>query len=151
MIAYYFGCVSLTGVVTNILVVGIIGFIFYGIILCLAASVLSVGLGSVFAWVVSLPIYFVLYTAKLMARLPMAAVYTSNIYSALWIVTAYILLAIFMFQKKKQPALLFACILFTLLLAQTLAWLEPAQSDFRITMLDVGQGQSIILQSKGKT
>ena len=42
-------------------------------------------------------------------------------------------------------------IVFTFLLTQLFSWLEPLQDDFRVTMLDVGQGQSILLQSDGKT
>ena len=151
LVAYYFGCVSVVSIVTNMLVVWIISFVFYGISLCLIISLLSMGLAGLLVWVVSLPAYFVLYTAKFMASLPLAAVYTSSVYTVVWLVGAYILLILYFFQKKKQPLLLFACILFTLLLSQTLAWIEPMYDDFRVTMLDVGQGQSILLQSDGKT
>lgn len=151
LVAYYFGCVSLIGVVTNVLIIWVISFIFYGIILCLAASVLSMGLAGVLSWVMSIPIYFVLNTAGFMARLPMAAVYTSNLYVVVWLCGTYMMLAVFLFQKNKQPMLLLACIIFTLLLSQLFSWFEPLQDDFRVTMLDVGQGQSILLQSDGKT
>ncbi len=151
LVAYYFGCVSLIGVVTNVLVIWIISFIFYGIILCLAASMLSMGLASVLVWLVSAPIHFVLSTAGFMASLPMAAVYTSNPYVVVWLCGTYMLLTIFLLQKKKQPMLLLACITFTLLLSQLFSWIEPLQDDFRVTMLEVGQGQSILLQSDGKT
>ena len=151
LVAYYFGCVSLVSVVTNVLIVWVISYIFYGVILCLIVSALSTGLAAVMAWVVSVPIAFVLMTAKFMATLPMAAVYTSNLYTTIWLCGAYILLAIFLIQKNKQPKLLFTCIVFTFLLSQLFAWFEPMQDDFRVTMLDVGQGQSILLQSDGKT
>ena len=151
LVAYYFGCVSLIGIVTNILVVWIISFIFYGIILCLIVSALSAGFAGILAWVVSLPIHFVLDSAGFMASLPMAAVYTSNLYVVVWLCGTYMMLAVFLFQKNKQPMLLLACITFTLLLSQLFSWIEPLQDDFRVTMLDVGQGQSILLQSDGKT
>ena len=38
-----------------------------------------------------------------------------------------------------------------LCIALLLSCLEPMQDDVRVTMLDVGQGQSILLQSEGKT
>ena len=38
-----------------------------------------------------------------------------------------------------------------LCIALMASWLEPLMLDTRITMLDVGQGQAIILQSEGKT
>ena len=151
LVAYYFGCVSLVSVVTNVLIIWVISFIFYGVILCLAVSAVSMWLAGVLAWVVSVPVAFVLMTAKFMANLPMAAVYTSNIYTIVWLCGTYILLAIFLIQKNKQPKLLLTCIAFIFLLSQLLAWFEPMQDDFRVTMLDVGQGQSILLQSDGKT
>ena len=151
LVAYYFGCVSLVSVVTNVLIIWVISFIFYGVILCLIVSALSAGFAGVLAWVVSVPIAFVLMTAKFMANLPMAAVYTSNLYTMIWLCGAYILLAIFLMQKNRQPKLLLTCIAFIFLLSQLFAWFEPMQDDFRVTMLDVGQGQSILLQSDGKT
>lgn len=151
LVAYYFGCVSLVGVATNVLIIWVISFIFYGIILCLIVSALSAGFAGILAWVVSLPIHFVLDSAGFMAGLPMAAVYTSNLYVVVWLCGTYIMLAVFLFQKNKQPMLLLTCITFTLLLSQLFSWIEPLQDDFRVTMLDVGQGQSILLQSDGKT
>ena len=151
LVAYHFGCVSLVSVLTNLLVMWVISFIFYGILLCLLFSLISIPLAVFVSLPVSVPIYFVLYTSKYIAKLPFAAVYTSSIYTVVWLLGAYILLAIFLFQRKKRPMLFAGCILFTLLLSQTLAWLEPLGDDFRVTMLDVGQGQCILLQSDGKT
>jgi competence protein ComEC len=38
-----------------------------------------------------------------------------------------------------------------LALSLTLSWVEPRLDDCRVTALDVGQGQAVILQSEGKT
>lgn len=151
LVAYYFGCISIYGVVTNLLTLWVISFIFYGIIVCLFLSLISVGVGQVVAAVVAIPIQFVLGTAGFISRLPMAAVYTSNPYVVVWLIGVYAMLGIFLLQRKKQPMLLLTSIVFTLLLTQVFSWFEPLQDDFRITMLDVGQGQSILLQSDGKT
>lgn len=151
LVAYYFGCVSLVSVLTNTLVVWVISFVFYGILLCLLTSLLSTSLAVFLSLPVSVPVYFVLYTSEFLSKLPMAAVYTSSIYTVVWLCGAYILLAIFLIQKKKRPILLAACMLLSLFLSQTLAWVEPMIHDFRVTMLDVGQGQCILLQSDGKT
>ena len=151
LVAYYFGCISVFGVVTNLLTLWVISFIFYGIIVCLLLSLISMGLGQILSAVVAIPIQFVLGTAGFISKLPMAAVYTSDPYVVVWLIGVYILLGIFMLQKKKQPVLLLTSIVFTLLLTQVFSWFEPLQDDFRVTMLDVGQGQSILLQSDGKT
>ena len=151
LVAYHFGCVSLVSVLTNMLVVWVISFIFHGILLCLLASMLSTTLAVFISLPVSVPVYFVLFTSEFLSKLPMAAVYTSSIYTVVWLCGAYVLLTIFLLQKKKRPMFLAVSILFTLLMSQTLSWIEPMTDDFRVTMLDVGQGQCILLQSDGKT
>ena len=150
LVAYYFGCISVVSVLTNLLTVWIINFIFYGLILCLLVSTVSMVIAKVLASAVMLPIYFVLYTAGILAKLPLAAVYTSSIYTVVWLIGAYVLVAIFLLLRKKQPQLILLGVLFSFLLAQLFAWIEPLHDDFRITVLDVGQGQSVLLQSEGK-
>ena len=68
-----------------------------------------------------------------------------------WLIGVYVMLAIFLFEKKKKPKLLIASVLLTLFLSQFFAWAEPRQDALRVTVLDVGQGQSVLLQSEGKT
>ena len=151
MIAYYFGCISIVGVLTNLLILWIVSFIFYGLIICLVLSILSMSVAQFLAGIVSIFIQFVLKTALLISSLPMAAAYTSNTYVIFWLIGTYVILAVFLMQKKKDPKLLLTGIAFAFLLTQLFSWLEPLQDDFRVTMLDVGQGQSILLQSDGKT
>lgn len=150
LVAYYFGCVSLIGVLTNLLTLWVISFIFYGIIICLGVSMICVGLGTVGAWIVSLPIVYVTETAKLLSKVPMAAVYTTSVYVVVWLIGVYGMLGIFLLQRKKRFGLLIGCMVITLSLCQVFSWLEPLGDDVRLTVLDVGQGQCILLQSDGK-
>jgi len=103
------------------------------------------------AWVLSWPIRYVLLMAKLLGSFPLAAVYTASIYVVFWLIFCYVLLSVFLIQKKRTPGLLGCCAVLGLCLALMLSYLEPLTDDVRITMLDVGQGQSILLQSEGKT
>ena len=151
LVAYYFGCVSILGVITNLLTLWVISFIFYGLLLCLVLSAVSMSIAQLLAWIVTIPIQFVLKTATLISWLPMSAAYISNSYVIAWLIGAYAMFAVFLLQKKKQPKLLLTGIVFTFLLTQLFSWIEPIRDDFRVTMLDVGQGQSILLQSDGKT
>lgn len=151
LVAYYFGCVSIFGVVTNVLTLWVITYIFYGLLECLILSAVSMGFARFLAGLIAVAIEYVLKTAELISRLPMSAAYTSNIYVVAWLIGAYAMLGIFLLQKKKQPKFLLTGIVFTFLLTQLFSWFEPLQDDFRVTMLDVGQGQSILLQSDGKT
>jgi competence protein ComEC len=149
--AYYFGMVSLVGVITNLLVLWIISGIFYGIMAICLLHILSpaaaVFLGSVIAW----PIRYVLAVAAFMADLPLAAVYTESIYIVFWLVFVYLLLAVFCFGKAKHPIQLFCCAVIGLSIALLVSWMELRTDKTEITILDVGQGQCILLQSEEKT
>lgn len=151
LVAVYFGAVSLIGVVTNLLTLWIITAIFYGIMAVCVAACFSTGIAGVLGSILAWPIRYVLTVTKLLSKFPLAAVYTKSIYIVLWLIFAYVLLAIYLIGKKK-PAALFAGLLAAgLLLAVTASWVEPLLYECRVTVLDVGQGQSILLQSGGKT
>ena len=149
--AVYFETVSLIGVVTNLLVLFVISGIFYGVCLVCLLGVLNAAVGSAAAWVVAWPIRYVLGVARVLAKVPMAAVYTASPYVVVWLVLLYGLLLWLMCAKKKRPALAAVCAVLGLCVSLTLSFLEPLTCDYRVTVLDVGQGQCIVLQSEGST
>ncbi len=151
LVAAYFGTVSLVSLLTNLLVVWAITYIFYGVLLACGISLLGLFAGRLFAWLTVYPIRFVLGTAKLIASMPLAAVYTESMYIVTWLTFTYLLLAVFLLIKRK-PVLVFGC-LSTLCLCTCLvcSWVEPLLDPCRLTVLDVGQGQCLLLQSDGKT
>ena len=151
LVAWYFGLVSLVGVLTNLLTLWVISFIFYGIMLVCALGWFWPAIGSMTAWMIAWPIRYVLLTAKLLASLPLAAVYTRSVYIVIWLVFCYLLLGIFLVVRNKRPGLMALCAAFSLCLCIAASWVEPMTDECRMTVLDVGQGQSIILQSEGKT
>lgn len=148
---FYFGTVSLIGVLTNLLTLWVVTYIFYGIVFTCILGTFSAVLGGVLAWIVSWPIRFVLWVSKTLSAFPLAAVYTESIYIVIWLLCLYCLLVAYLLMKKKQPLLLTACGCLMLALALIASWLEPLKDDVRMTVLDVGQGQCILLQSEGKT
>lgn len=151
LVAIYFGTVSLVGVLTNLLTLWIISFIFYGIMLvCLLGAFWPAAAGFA-ATVVSWPIRYVLGVSKLLADFPLSAVYTVSIYIVLWLIFCYVLLAVFLLSKTKKPLVLACCMVIGLCMSLAASWLEPLTDHCRMTVLDVGQGQSILLQSEGKT
>jgi len=149
--AVYFRMVSVAGIITNLMTLWIINFIFYGIIAACLVSYLWMPLATVVAWPVNIAIRFVVGIAEIIASFPYAAVYTCSTYVVIWLVLTYILLSVFFLQKKKRPILLGSCITATLCVALLLSWLEPRIDNYRMRVIDVGQGQCILLQSKGKS
>lgn len=151
LVAYYYGTVSLVGIVTNLAVLWIVSFIFYGVMVVCLLGLISSGAAAWAAWLVGWPIRFVIGTAGALASLPLAAVYTKSVYVVIWLVLCYAMIFVLIFGKGKRP-LISACIAgLGLCTALTLSWLEPMMYDHCVTAVDVGQGQCIILQHKGKT
>lgn len=149
--AYYFGTVSLIGPVTNLLVLWVISAIFYGITAVCLTSLFWLPGAVVLARVVAWPIRCILWLTQLLGRFPLAAVYTESGYIVAWLVFVYMLLGLFLLQKNRRPLALTCCAVIGLCLALMASWLEPLTGSCRMTVLDVGQGQSILLQSSGKT
>ena len=145
--AYHFGIVSLVSVLTNLLTLWVIPTIFYGIMLA-AAGAVWLPLGKLIAWCFSWLIRYVQVTAGLMSKIPFAAVYPQDVYVFSWLIFAYILFAVFMLMRNKRPVIFICSVVACLAVCLTLSSLERKQDDFRVTILDVGQGQSVLLQSR---
>lgn len=151
LVAYHFGTISLISLLTNLLVVWLISYIFYGIILACVISAGSLFIGKLIAWLVVLPIRIVIGASTKLSQIPLAAVYTESIYIVVWLVGVYLLLGIFLLMKKKPVWMFGALCTISLCAALCASWMEPWTNTCRVTMLDVGQGQCILLQSEGKS
>ncbi len=148
--ALYFETISLVSILTNLLTLWVIGFLFCGIMAVCVTAVIWLPLAQTIAWVLSWPIRYVLLVSRLLAAFPLAAVYTQSTYIVLWLIFAYSLLAVFLHSKQKQPAALAFCVLLGLCIAIGASWLEPRLENYRMTVLDAGQGQCILVQEGGK-
>lgn len=149
--AYYFHTVSLVSPVTNLLTVWIISFVFYGILLVCAVGSVHVSMGMLLGQIAAWPMRYVLKTAVLLGRIPYAAVYTESKWIVGWIAVCYLLFVIRVVLKKGRIRILLAIGMGTLCCAVFLSWYLPRQDSCRMTVLDVGQGQSILLRSKGSS
>lgn len=149
--AYYFGMVSIVSILTNLLTLWIISFIFYGGMLVCVAGLIWPWLGSFLGMLLAFPVRYVLGTAKLLASFPLSAVYTDSVYIVFWLVFVYVLLAIHLLAKKKNVLTFSCCAVIGLCIALTASWTAFPADECSISVLDVGQGQCIILQSEGKT
>lgn len=148
--AAYFGMVCAMGIVTNLLVLWIVAFIFYGIIMACLFSVFWMPLGSGVAWAVSWAIRYVLKVSELLSKVPGAVAYSGSPYTILWVAMTIGLIILFFLCKKKYPGLLVLAVAFLYILSLAATWAEPRLDDFRMTAVDVGQGQCVLLQSKNR-
>lgn len=149
--AFYFGVISLVGVITNLLTMWIVSLIFYGIMAVCLVSYLWVPMAQLIACVIAWPIRYVLWVAEWMSQIPFAAIYTDSIYSVIWLICAYIILFAFAFMKKKRPLILAGSISILLVLSIVFSCMESRLDRFRVTVLNVGHGQCILLQSGNET
>lgn len=149
--AYYFGTISLVGIVTNLLTLPVVTVIFVGLVVLCCMGVMLPAVAPLLGWALAWPVRYVLLIARLMAKIPLACVYTASPYICLWLIFVYCLLAAFLLMPRKKPLILFCCAGIALSAALMFSWLEPMLDSVRLTVLDVGQGQSILLQSEGKT
>lgn len=146
-----FGVVSIIAPLTNLLVLGLISLIFYGVALTCGLGTLYLPLGMLLGKVLHYPIWLVLTIAKTFSRVPMAALYTCGIFDAAFLIGAYLLAGLRLVTKRGRVRYyaLAGCMLFAL--CQLLSYWVPRQDKCRLTVLDVGQGQSLLLQSGGES
>ena len=149
--AFYFGTVSLIGIVTNVLVLWVVSFVFYGIMLTCLLGALWLPLGKAVGWLIGWLIRYILWMADVLSSVPYASVYTCSVYIVIWLIVSYGLFALLLFAKRKRPMLTMGCSAVILAVALFAAWLEPRTDDFRMTVMDVGQGQAILFRDEGKT
>lgn len=150
LVAYYFGTVSLVGVITNLLTLWAVHGCFEGLLLVCLLGQVSVPAARVVAKAVEAVIRYILLVSRTLSAFPLAAVYTESAYIVFWLALCYALLAVFLLMQKKRPAVLAACGVIGLCAALLLSWWEPLTDGMRVTVLDVGQGQCVLLQSCGK-
>jgi len=147
--AWYFGCVSLIGILTNLLTLWAVTFVFCALAAVCAVGAVSLPAGMILGNLTALPIRYILWMAGYLSRFPLAAVYTESIYIRIWLVLIYVLLSLFLLIRKCPW--FFACLgVLFLGVGICLSWMLPRRDDFRVTVLDVGQGQCILLQSRGQ-
>jgi len=149
--AWYFGMVSLLSIITNLLCLWVVTILFCGIVAACVLAVIWLPLGQLVAWALAWLVRYILLIAGTVAKMPLAAVYTESIYIVVWLVFCYVLLGVFLLSRQKRPVVLCCCAVIALCVALLASWTEPLLDDYRATVLDVGQGQCVLLQSQGRT
>ena len=151
LVACSFDLVSLAAIGVNFLVLWAVSLCFQlGLVICLVGFVLP-GVAAFFAGLLSWLVRYFWWIVRGAARLPFAAVYTSSVYLAAWVVFAYLLLAVFLLQKQKRPLQFALCLAVSLAASVGLSWLENSLAEVQTTVLDVGQGQCVLLEVDGKS
>ena len=147
--ALYFGSVSLIGPLTNLLTLWAVPVIFCGILLSCGLGILWLPAGKLAGKIAAVLIRYVLGTARLLSRFPLASVFTASDGIAVWVILTAVLTVLYLI-RRKNGWILTAVSAGVLVLAVGCSWLLPLRDQLRMTALDVGQGQCILLQSGGR-
>lgn len=94
--AWYFGTISIVGVLTNLLTLWIVTFLFCGILVVCLMGIFWISGAQGVALVVSWGIRYVIWTARMLSKIPVAVVYTKSVYIVLWLIFCYVIFAAFM-------------------------------------------------------
>ena len=149
--AYYFGTLVLISPLSNLLCLWAASGVFLLGLLAVLAGFLWTPLGMLLAVVPRLLAGYILTVARLLAKLPYHAVYFSNPYLKYWLAFVYLLFLTAYLLKPKARRKYAAAALAALLTLAVTVRLGAARYDagLEAIMLDVGQGQCVLLASGG--
>ncbi|MCL2030762.1 MAG: DNA internalization-related competence protein ComEC/Rec2 [Oscillospiraceae bacterium] len=147
--AVTFDGVSLAGPLANILLLWIVNLIFLLAFGALALSLLWWPAAYIAAYPARWLLEAYLWAIDRIARVPFAALYTSNALLTAWLLFAYACLLTGFFRKTWKLPAAYAAVALLLTVGLTL-WHETRFA-LTVTVLDVGQGQCVIVRSEGRT
>lgn len=151
--AFYFNILVLVSPLSNLLCLWAASLIFSFGILAVLLSFLWFPLASLVGLIPKILIFYVLHTARFLSEIPYHAVYFSNPYLKFWLAFVYLLFFIAILFKPGFPRKYFLAAgfsLLTLLAAVRLGSGYETQGKMNITVLDVGQGECVLLSSKNE-
>ena len=150
LVAIHFGSVCLVGPFTNLLTLWAVSDTFLGGLLAALVGLVSAPVGSVLGWIVAWPARWVICVAKGVSRLPFASVALLSGYLVTWFVFAYAILVLWLICRRTiRPVLPPVLLVFTLCVALGLHAYPAVSSALTVVVLDVGQGASTLLYSRG--
>lgn len=154
LMAYYFGAVSLVVPLANLLTLWAVSDAF---LLGLPAAVLGVfvpAVGAAPAWVADQLLRYVQWVVAALSGWPFAAVpVQSNFPVALWLLFVYGVLLLCVFWRRERGRALIPVSVCAAALAAAVALSAATHNGgaLRVSVLDVGQGESVLFSSGGQT
>lgn len=152
LLAWYFNSLVLISPVSNLLCLPAVSLTFLSGFFAVAVSFLPGPLVSVSMACADLLAEYVMTVSGLLARVPYHAVYFSNPYLKYWLVYVYVLFAVAWACRRgggRRYLLCTGAAALTLVLTVFLGALRYAGSRLEAMVLDVGQGQCVLLASGG--
>jgi competence protein ComEC len=152
-VLWYFGRLPLISPISNLLSLWMVSLAFYMCTICVLLSFICIPIAEVIAVPLRLGVKYINCVASLSIRLPFAVLDVRNPFILIWIVFTVIVTALWILERKNRSITYVAVsvVVITLSCAVIFSELDMLDSDMTITVLDVGQGQSIIATSGAYT
>ena len=148
--AIHFHAVSLIGPLTNLLTLWAVSASFVGSLLSACIGLFFLAAGTALAWLSAWPSRWVIGMAQSIAKWPYASISLLSGYLAGWFAVAYVIFLIWLVCRKSiRPLIPAAALILTLSAALLIRAWPSATGALTIAALDVGQGASTLLYSKG--
>ena len=149
--ALYFGTLVLVSPLSNLLCLWAAGIVFMLGLAAVAVSFVFPPLGMVLAIVPRFLAEYILFAAGILARLPYHAAYFANPYLKYWLAFAYGLFALAWLGRPKSGRPYAVAALASAVTLALTVYLGAARYSAPLdgVVLDVGQGQSVVLASDG--
>ncbi len=153
LIAYTFGSISLFGIFTNIFAMFFVPVALIGGLLSGLLAFVSMPAAHALGRVVTLAVLALRADAHVCSRVPFSIVDARDPYNLCALAFGYVLLLIWRFSPEgnRRGAVCAAAAGCALVLSMTLGEVNRRIDGFEATVLDVGQGESILLRSGGDT
>ncbi|MBQ9647435.1 MAG: DNA internalization-related competence protein ComEC/Rec2 [Oscillospiraceae bacterium] len=151
--AFYFGYLVLLAPLSNLLCLWAATFTFAAGLIVTLLGMAFLPLARILAYLPHFGAWYLLTAAKWLTKIPYHAVYFANNYLKLWLVYAYAMFGVCYAAKRGKWRYVTASGLAVATLALTV-WLNALPmhgGSLHMVALDVGQGQSVALHSKGAT
>ncbi len=147
---YYFGRFSLIAPLANLCASWAVSLAFVGGALSVLVGAVCFPVGHLLAELVGLPIRYFFWFAGKASQISLAAVEMDRGYYAAWALFVYgfVLLYLLAPVKEKRPILPACACVVTLCLSALLTAKTVQRQDLALTVLDVGQGQSVVVTSQ---
>ena len=148
---WYFGTLTLISPLSNLLCLWAASGVFLLGLLTVLMGFVCLPLAKLIAAVPALLARYILFAAGLLAKIPYHAAYFANPYLKYWLVFVYLLfLTAWLRRKTPRRKYVLAAVLACLTLTLTIKLGEwRYHADLDVKVLDVGQGQCVLLASGG--